>query len=508
MPDLVLRDYQSAAVQSLRDAIRGGVRTQLLVAPTGAGKTACATYLMDAARKKETKVAFVVDRVNLVDQTSAALDQYNIPHGVIQANHWRRRGYEHIQVCSAQTLEKRGFFPELSLLVVDEAHIVRKETAKLIGSMDRLKVIGLTATPFTKGLASLYQHVVNVSTTDELTAHGFLVPVKIYAAIAPDMAGARIVAGEWAEQDIEQRGLKIIGNIVSEWVDKTSAHFGGPVKTIVFSATVNHGEELCRQFSEAGFNFQQISYKDKSDDRRRELIAEFRKPDSEIMGLVSCEVLGRGFDVPDVLCGISARPYRKSFSSHIQQLGRVLRPAPGKDFALWLCHSGNSLRFYDDQVLLFANGVHGLSDAELDAKTRKEPEIQDSDHKCKGCGFVLPPGAEVCPACGKERKRRVNVQTGSGTMVLIGGRQVPAVGKHAFLADPDRVWPEIVGFCLDWKHGDMIAAGKMANAQFRSLYGRWPSRRFADTAPAEPSAQVYGMVKHGIIRYAKARANG
>src|SRR3546814_10004222 len=106
-------------------------------------------------------------------------------------------------------------------------------------------------------------------------------------------------------------------------------------------------------FQGAGFNFQQISYKSGSDEDRKDLIEEFRKSNSSIQGLVSCEVLTKGFDVKDVMCGISARPYRKSLSSHVQQLGRVMRPAPGKTFALWLDHSGNYLRFNNDTQELF-----------------------------------------------------------------------------------------------------------------------------------------------------------
>jgi DNA repair protein RadD len=186
---------------------------------------------------------------------------------VIQAGHWRWRPHERVQVCSAQTLEKRGFLDQADLLVVDEAHCVRKQTAALIKNHADLKVLGLSATPFTKGSGELYTNIVNVTTTDKLVAEGHLVPVKMYAAKAIDMAGAKVVAGEWADRDIEERGLKIIGDVVGEWIDKTTKHYGGPVKTIVFSATVDHGEELCKQFNAAGFNFQQISYKDANDDR-------------------------------------------------------------------------------------------------------------------------------------------------------------------------------------------------------------------------------------------------
>jgi superfamily II DNA or RNA helicase len=504
---LNLRPYQIDAVERLRDGFRNGHRSQMLVAPTGAGKTAIAAHLMDAARRKGTRIAFVVDRVSLVDQTSAVLDLYGIDHGIVQAGHWRRRGYEPIQICSAQTIEARGFFPDLKMLVVDEAHAVRKATASLIRARTDMTVIGLTATPFTKGLGQLYSNLVNVATTNQLIADGFLVPVHTYAAVAPDMAGAKVIAGEWSDSDIEKRGLAIVGDIVAEWVDKTANHFGGPVKTIVFAATVEHGAELCRQFNAAGFRFEQISYRDGNEQRRRELIEEYRRPDSGIVGLVSCEVFSKGFDVPDVLCGISARPYRRSLSSHVQQLGRVMRPAPGKTFALWLDHSGNALRFHDDTAELFANGVQSLSDSELDSKVRKEPEAKALETiKCGSCGFVLPPRVEMCPACGHARKRLSLVEELPGEMILIGSRQAPAVGKHAYLARKDDIWRQLCQMARERKGGDSEAARRFAQAQYASIYGNPARRIFENTEPMPPTVELRGLVQHNLIRFSRSRA--
>lgn len=506
MEALELRPYQVEAVDRLRDGYRAGLRSQVLVAPTGAGKTAIAAYLMAEAKKKLTRTAFIVDRVNLVDQTSAVLDRYGIDHGVIQAGHWRTRGYEPIQVCSAQTLEKRGFFPDLKLLIVDEAHCTRKQTNALIQNRESMKVLGLTATPFTDGMDKLYQGLVNVTTTDTLINDGFLVPLKVYAAVKPDMSGAKVVAGEWSDKEITDRGRAIIGDIVSEWVNKTNLHFGKAVKTIVFSASVDHGAELCEAFNAAGYNFQQVSYKDGGDDRRRELIEEFRKPDSTITGLVACEVFTKGFDVPDVMCGISARPYRKSFSSHIQQIGRVMRPYPGKDFALWLDHGGNILRFWDDQQSLFDNGVQSLTSGSLDKKTRKEPdEKTEGVICCSRCKFVMPPKATVCPACGHERKRQSLVEFETGVMIQVGGKTVPAVGKYEFLTDRATVWKMLAAEGIVRKSGDFDAAQRWAQAQYRNIYNEFAQRRVETTERVVISPQLASLVQHNIIRWAKAR---
>lgn len=85
--ELVLRDYQLAAIESARENIRKGNRRQILCAPTGAGKTIIALGLMQAASAAGSRSALITDRSALVDQTSAAMDEYGISHGIMQASH-------------------------------------------------------------------------------------------------------------------------------------------------------------------------------------------------------------------------------------------------------------------------------------------------------------------------------------------------------------------------------------------------------------------------------------
>ena len=502
-----LRPYQQEAIDGLRQGIRDGHRAQILCAPTGSGKTIIASHLTAEASAKLTKALFICDRVELVHQTSTTFDAHGIAHGVLQADHWRARPWERIQVASAQTLARRGAPDGIQLAIVDECHTLYKGTTDFIECHPAIKVIGLTATPFTRGLGKIYSRIVNTTTTDRLVEEGFLAPVKAYAAKRIDMTGAKLkFNGEWDDADIEQKALVIVGDVVSCWIEKTSQHFGGPVKSIVFAATVPHGEELCRQFQTAGFNFQQVSYKDKNDDRRRALIDEFRKPDSEIVGLVSCEALAKGFDVPDIRCGISCRPYRRSLSGHIQQLGRVMRPYPGKEYALWLDHGGNYVRFAEDTARVFAEGVSDLNDSELDAKVRPEPKEYERRNDCEGCGFILAAADAVCPSCGKERPRRQNTidhKPGELTEVSLKGK---ASQRPEWMSDKATVWREIVGYALDKKGGDYERANKFALAQFRNMYGEWPYRGMSSVTPLPPSPQLIGRLRHQMIAYAKRRA--
>jgi superfamily II DNA or RNA helicase len=496
-----LRDYQRDCIDQLRSGIREGHRSQLLVAPTGSGKTVMAAYLLGEAYNKGSRAFFVCDRVSLVDQTSNTLDKYGIKHGVIQADHWRNRPWETIQVVSAQTLARRKIDPP-SLILWDESHTMYKSVMDYCQNMP-VKVVGLTATPFTKGLANVFSNVVNSTTTDKLIEEKWLVPLKCYAAKELDMTGAKVkFSGEWEDKEMEERGIKIVGDVVEEWITKTNQYFDGPAKTIAFSATVAHGAEMCKMFQQRGYNFQQISYLDGNTDRRRELIEEFRKPDSQIIGLVSCEALAKGFDVTDIKVGIGARPYRKSLSGHIQQIGRVMRSHEGKTFALWLDHAGNLLRFLEDTQEVFANGVSDLNDSEYDKKVRKEKtEAEKKDSKCHACGFIHT--QRICPACGTERvgpKSRVELANGRLTEVDLSKKKVKLNG---WMEDKRLVWRELCWIANDIKKGHHFSAEKFALAQYRSIYGVWPQTKYSPETAISPRAEVRSKVKSNLIAFSR-----
>lgn len=84
-----LRGYQADAVEALRDGIRRKLRRQILCATTGAGKTLTSAHMLCEAAAKGSYTLFIMDRLALIDQTSAVFDEYGIPHGVVQGEHPR-----------------------------------------------------------------------------------------------------------------------------------------------------------------------------------------------------------------------------------------------------------------------------------------------------------------------------------------------------------------------------------------------------------------------------------
>jgi len=455
---LKLRDYQEAALDMLREAFKAGHQAVTLYLATGGGKTEIAIAMLHACKVKGTRAAMLLDRIVLCDQTSQRLDKYGIDHGVLQSGHWRYRPSELIQVCSAQTIEKRGSFPGLSLLIIDEAHQSRAQTIEFIQNNPHIKVIGLTATPFTKGMGSVYSHVVSPITTKKLVDAGSLVPLRVFISKEIDMTGAKKVAGEWSQAEATSRGKKITGDIVAEWIKKTHEIFGKPEKTIVFCAGVDHGVDLQAKFREQGYNFVSISYKD-DDQFKKDVIEDFNKPDSDIVGLIATDILTKGFDSPAVRIGVSARPFTKSLSSHIQQMGRVMRTYPGKDFGLWLDHSGNYLRFREDWEDVFENGVSELDDGK--EKSKKEPDEQEKkESKCPACGALWPRGSDTCTNCGHVRERKFAVVSVPGQMEELGSMS----------RDDKQAWWSMA----QWKVQAGSWSDKRALANYRERFGVWP----------------------------------
>jgi len=412
---LELREHQIEVVDKIKQGFEQGHTRQMLYAPTGFGKTEVAMAIMKAVSEDYKKTAMILDRIVLVEQTSVRLSKYGIEHGVMQSNHWRDRPDERIQICSAQTLERRLNFPDIELLVIDEAHIMRAKTVEFIKNNPQIRVIGLTATPFTKGLGDIYTHVVGASPTGELIEKNWLVPLKVYIAKEIDMSGVTKLAGEWKADDVTKRGMQITGDIVVEWIKKTHEIFDGPRKTIVFCSGVEHGRDLVRQFAESGYNFVSISYRE-DDEFKRQTIEDFSRPDTEIHGLIATDILTRGFDVSDVMIGVSARPFSKSFSSHVQQLGRVMRPNEGKEFALWLDHSGNFLRFRDDWEHLFNDGVQTLDEGNYESTKREPTEKEKKQAKCPKCDALWISQTNVCLSCGHERQFISNIISIAGEL--------------------------------------------------------------------------------------------
>jgi superfamily II DNA or RNA helicase len=118
-----LRDYQSQAVEGIRQSYRSQKKAPLLVLPTGGGKTVVFTYIASNTSTRGKRVLILVHRVELLRQTSRALAKFGVDHGLINPN-FTPDIRSKVQVASVQTLVRRldrytkAFTPDL--IIVDE----------------------------------------------------------------------------------------------------------------------------------------------------------------------------------------------------------------------------------------------------------------------------------------------------------------------------------------------------------------------------------------------------
>ena len=484
------REFQDSAHNALRDGVRDGHRLQCVMSPTGSGKTYLGMRVIHEALLRGKRAMFVCDRTTLINQTSAVADSYGLSaHSVMQASHWRFRADSKFQIASAQTLARRGW-PDADVIVIDEAHTLYKSWTEHVADCSAV-VIGLSATPFAAGMGNIFTRLVNAATMDQLTRDGTLVPMRVLSGTRIDMRGAKTIGGEWSDGAAAERGMEIIGDVVTEW-----ARHAENRKTIVFGATIAHCEEMARQFNDAGFMAATFT-SDTTPETRAELLKEFEKSDS-LRILISVEALAKGFDVKDVGCVCDCRPLRKSLSTAIQMWGRGLRSSPetGKSDCLLLDFSGNIVRFADDYADIFYNGLDALDSGEkLDKTVRKADDDEEKGKPCPKCGYK--PVGKRCVSCGWEHVSTSHIEHEAGELTEF------MVGK-ATIGDKLRVWEEVVTYCRG--NGKPETAKGRAAHLYKSITGVFPRNlpEFDSTRGVPVSRAVINKARANMIAYRKA----
>jgi len=387
-----LRDYQGELVTDVRNAFRAGKKSPLVVSPTGSGKTVLFAYIADGTSKKGNTVLILVHRSELIDQTSKTLHMFGVGHGMIAAGRTPDRTHP-VQVASVQTLARRLHVFKPTLIIIDEAHHgTAGQWRKIIDANPQARILGVTATPERldgRGLGEVFDELIRGPEVRDLVRNGHLCqPVYFAPPMTADLGNVHKVAGDFnkAELAAAMDKASITGDAVEHYARICK---GAP--SVAFCASIAHAQHVAEQFNAAGFKAATI---DGTLDRdtRREVVRMLG--DGRLNVLTSCEIINEGFDLPIVTGAILLRP-TMSLAVHLQQIGRVLRPAPGKERAIILDHVGNLARHG------FAEDVR---DWTLDGRKKNTGKKRDDEpaldvSQCPQC-FCCHDPAPTCPACG------------------------------------------------------------------------------------------------------------
>ena len=485
--------HQEKAIAELRARMLAGVARVMLMIPTGGGKTRLAAELIRSALAKGKRVAFVVPRLSLIDQTNIAFAAEGIRCvGVMQGDHPATDAEHPVQIISAQTLRRRKR-PPADLVIIDEAHLLQKSVIewKTDPSQRHVKFVGLSATPWTSGLGRLYDDLVVGSTIGDLIEAGHLSPFKAFAPSEPDLAGIHTVAGDFHEGELGERcnTTKLVGDVVSEWRKR-----GEDRPALSFAVNRAHAQHIQQRFLEVGVA---VEYVDAHVDRReREAIFDrFRRGDTKIISSIA--TIEVGVDLPCTGCIVDARP-TKSRMAFVQRIGRGLRVAPRKTDCIILDFAGNHIR------LGMVTDIHQnhLDDGRKreNGKTREAKERAEPLPKlCDECRGVIPPKATECPCCGGPVLTRAAVEHQSGELIELGahrsGKSAPTVAEKAISHAELKGFAEIRGYADGW-----------VAHKYRERFAVWPNDPRIKLGPAiAPSLATRNWVKSRQIAFAKAR---
>lgn len=489
---LTLRPYQAAAVQNLRSGLAGGVVRQMLCSPTGSGKTEIGMALVKGAIAKQKRVAFLCNRVHLVEQTSRRFLRSGIKHGIIQGANTVRT-YEDVLVASIQTVARRGL-PEVDLLIIDEAHTVAgsKDYRAVIAAAKGIPVIGLSATPYSRGLGkqydelggALFEQMIVAATIPELIADGFLVDCDVYAPSEPDMTGIKQSRNAFGEMDYSDADIgratdkpELVGDIVTHWLKLAK---GTP--TVCFASNIAHSKHIVASFLAAGVPAEHIDCYTEEDDRQAILK---RIETGETLVISNVGILAEGWDFPACRTLILARPTR-SLIKYIQMAGRVLRPHESKTRALILDHSGTVTRlgFPTDEFPL------ELDDGKPKSASAPAPREKPLPKACPKCSYIKT--VHTCPVCGFVPERQSDVEVQDGELVLLDRKK-----RKATKMDKQEFYSQLIGYASTKGYREGWIAHK-----YREYFGVWP--RGLDDVAAAPGDEVQKFLRHLQIRHAKA----
>ncbi len=357
------------------------------------------------------------------------------------------------QICSIDTirarLNKLEFLKEYDLIIVDEAHDTTSPTYnKFFDFMGDKIYVGFTATPFKTGNKSLsfWDCFIKPIEPTELRDRGYLTDARVFAPEKMDLSGIKKVStGDYNNKQLFAMAsqTRVVGNIVETYKKY------GRAPAVLFGVNKAHSALMAHAFNSAGISATHIDEEHNSQERKK-AVDDLKS--GAISVLCNVNIFSTGIDIPSIRTIILARPTTSEIL-YVQQVGRGLRPYPGKEYCIILDHAGNSV------------DRHGLPydprEAELsDAPVKKSESTKRICKTCSECFAILEISFSVCPYCDAELKKERQINFESGELKEIH-ETPPSVRFNKYKTELAKL--NSIGMIKGWK----------PNAKYFILYERF-----------------------------------
>lgn len=330
-----LRPYQKEAIDAVLDNLNKNISRQLIVLPTGAGKTVVFSHLPHALNTA-LPMLVLAHRGELLQQAKEKILWSNPGLDVQTEKAEQTAELCDVVVASVQTLgrsdsDRIDKYPKdyFKTIIVDEAHHAAATTYRRI--LDYFKpslLLGVTATPQRSDsvrLTDVFDEIVYYKNILDLIQEGYLCRLVGYRIKTDtDISEVETSHGDFVASQLEDtintpyRNALVVRSYLEIAKDK---------KALVFAAGIQHARDLAASFAKAGTTVR-IVVGDTPDEERQAIFTDFRNGDVKVV--VNVGVLTEGFDEPSVEVILLARPTRSALL-YTQIVGRGTRLFDGKD---------------------------------------------------------------------------------------------------------------------------------------------------------------------------------
>lgn len=350
---------QVGFIANLRKIIAAGESRALLISATGTGKTYASAFAMRELGYK--RVLFLVHRGQLARQTRKSYQKIfgkNISMGLVGAGYAE---YDANYVfATVQTLNRddhlKKYQPnDFDCIILDEAHHSSAATYQKVMNYFKPKLwLGMTATPDKRdddmegrNIYEIFHYQIAYEIRlQQAMEENMLCPFNYFGISDISMIddkqlkSRKMTEGDFNQLTSDERVRHIIEQ--AEYY----GYSGDRVKGLIFCSRIDESEELSQKFNAAGYRTIALNGSASEEDRMNafERLAMDEADATEGMQpldyIFSVEILNEGVDIVEVNQVIMLRP-TESPIVFIQQLGRGLRKAEGKEYVVILDFIGN-----------------------------------------------------------------------------------------------------------------------------------------------------------------------
>ena len=352
---------QERFIANLRKILEQGEERALLISATGTGKTYASAFAMRELGFK--RVLFLVHRGQLARQTKKSYEKVfakSVSLGLVGAGYHE---YDADYVfATIQTLNRDEHLLQydknaFDCIILDEAHHVPADTYQKVMKHFTPKLwLGMTATPDKRddniegrNVYELFDHQIAYEIRlQQAMEENLLCPFHYFgitdlAIIGDDEEASR----DFSVLTSDERVKHIINEA------DYYGYSGDKVKGLIFCSSIKETEELSEKFNHminpsTGQKFRTIALNGSASEQERQnaferlaMNKEDATADHEPLDYIfSVEILNEGVDIVEVNQVIMLRPTQSPIV-FIQQLGRGLRKAYGKEYVVILDFIGN-----------------------------------------------------------------------------------------------------------------------------------------------------------------------